>query len=836
VHIVHVRREKSCRYPGISDQKDSGCLGFVLDNWGFSRFFEKSSDAGEPQICGILRSQCSQHRIASLSIDRSVDWIMRATPLLVLAGQLLVSTPLANTFAFVSPATSARRPASSVTVGRHRYAPGALGGSGIVRRMSAETEAPPQEQTGQKETFQFQAEVSRVMNIIIHSLYSNRDVFLRELISNAADACDKKRFLAIGETAEADTGDYRIRVKADKEARTLTIVDTGVGMTKEELINNLGSIAQSGTAKFMEALGSGKADMNLIGQFGVGFYSGFLVADKVTVVTKSCQGDGKQWVWESERGESYTVSEDVGGEPIEGSGSRLILHLKDDAEEYLDDFKLKELCMRYSEFVSFPIDVWAETTKYEQVPDPDAEVIEGEEPKTKTVTKTVWDWELMNKMKPIWMRNPKEVTDGEYEEFYKSTFKAWDDVLTKTHFSLEGQVEFKALLYVPSVLPYGMSRNMFDDEERAMRLYVKRVFINDKFEELVPRWLMFLRGIVDSEDLPLNVGREILQRSKMLTVISKRIVRKSIDMFRDLKEAEDQEKWNTFWGQFGKYLKVGIVEDEDNKDELAKLVRFPSTKASGKNEGTHLDEYVKNMKEGQPAIYYVVADSAAAANMSPALEKAKKLGYEVLFMLDPLDELCAGSIESFEDKRLVDLTKEDVDLGTGEEEKKKKEEQSETTQEFRTWLKDILGDRVQKVEISSRLVDSPAALVQGAYGMSPTMKRYMKAQGMSENPGTMGMGNVAPTMEVNMDHPILQQLQQKHKALPEGQVAKDMAILLYDVASLAGGYNIDEPVSFAQRITQLMMKDMPMASSEQPAAAAADEDDDGPAMEAEIVN
>ncbi len=744
---------------------------------------------------------------------------------------------------------------------------------------SASPEATEGEKKEDVETFQFQAAVSKVMNIIINSLYSNRDVFLRELISNAADACDKKRFLSITNESNKDV-DYRIRVRADKEAKALVIEDSGVGMTKDELINNLGSIAHSGTAKFMEALGSGKADINLIGQFGVGFYSGFLVADRLTVVTRSAQGQNPpQWRWESTDGSSYTIAKDE-GEPLEGgSGTKLILHLKDDAEEYLEDFKIKELCNKYSEFISFPIEVWTEQTKYEQVPDentaekkdddddPDSK---DQEPKTKTVSKTEWGWEHMNKMKPIWMRNPKEVEDSEYKEFYKSTFKAWDDMLAKSHFSLEGQVEFRALLYIPSVLPYGMARNMFDETERNVRLYVKRVFINDKFEELLPRWLMFIRGIVDSEDLPLNVGREILQKSRILNIISKRLVRKSIDMIKDLKEANDPKNWDTFWGQFGKYLKVGIVEDEKNRDELARLVQFPSSRASsGDGDGSSggglktLKDYVNNMKEGQKSIYFIVADSKIAASASPLLEKAKKLGYEVLFMLDPLDELCAQSLESYEGKKLVDLAKESSSLETPEEDKQKAKKSAEESKEFREWLKDSLGTKVAKVEVSERLVDSPAALVQGTYGMSPTMKRYMSAQGVSSSSGMFGSGlGAAPVLEINIDHPIIKSLSTKqhllHQSLSsdeEDDMLKDEVNLLYNVAALAGGFDIEGAGSFAKSITRIMMRDLPIDAEQVSSPKQNEEtllsspnhnslddangngstDSDGPVVEAEVV-
>ncbi|CAM9581908.1 unnamed protein product [Discosporangium mesarthrocarpum] len=667
-----------------------------------------------------------------------------------------------------------------------------------LRMSTAEATEAPVVEEGEK--FEFQAEVGRVMDIIINSLYSNRDVFLRELISNAADACDKKRFLTI--TEGDDTGpEFRIRVKADKDSKTITVEDSGVGMTKDELKNNLGRIAESGTAKFMEALGKGDADVSLIGQFGVGFYSAFLVADKVTVYSRSSKTpDATQYRWESSSDNTYTIAED-NTEPIEGSGTRLVLHLKEDSEEYLDDFKMKELTTRYSEFISFPIEVWSEHTNYDQVPDPTQEVAEGEEPKMKTVTRTEMRWEVMNKMKPIWMRNPKEVKEDEYAEFYKSTFKAWDELAAHTHFSLEGQVEFRALLFVPSVLPYELSRNMFDETSRNMRLYVKRVFINDKFEELLPRWLMFLRGVVDSEDLPLNVGREILQRSKMLNVISKRLVRKSIDMFKSL--ADDKEKYKTFWDNFGKYLKVGVVEDEDMKDELATLCRFFS-KASD-SQVLSLSEYVANMKEGQDAIYYVTAESRESAKMSPALEKASSLGYDVLFSTEPLDELTMQAIGEFEGKQLVDLGKENVELSKDEDSKNKKEEQSEETEGFRDWLKNTLGDRVQKVEVSQRLVGSPATLVQSAYGMSPTMARYMRAQAVAfgEQDAPQGPAQQA-VMEINVDHPVIKSLQAAHTSAPDSEEIKQTALLIYDVAALTGGYNIDDPAAFASRVTGML--------------------------------
>jgi heat shock protein beta len=390
------------------------------------------------------------------------------------------------------------------------------------------------------------------MDIIINSLYSDKDIFLRELISNAADACDKKRFLSLTEDSTTSF-EGRVRIVADKEANTLTIEDNGIGMSKADLKNNLGKIAQSGTKKFTEALGAGASATNLIGQFGVGFYSAFLVASKVTVVTKAA-GEA-QLRWESEEASSYTISEDS-SDPIEESGTRLILSLKEEADKYTEDFTLRDMLKRYSEFVAFPIELWSEKTTYETVPDPDAEAKEGEPPPTKSVPKTTQVWDKVNSAKPLWMRAPKDVSKEEYDEFYKTTFKAYDTPDAYTHFSLEGQVEFRALLFLPSTVPWELSQDMFNEKVKAVKLFVKRVFISDSFEEeLLPRWLSFLKGVVDSDDLPLNVSREILQKSRVLSIISKRLVRKSLDMFKDI--SKDEAKFEAFNNNFGRYIKVG---------------------------------------------------------------------------------------------------------------------------------------------------------------------------------------------------------------------------------------------------------------------------------------
>lgn len=692
------------------------------------------------------------------------------------------------------------------------------------------------------ETYEFQAEVGRVMDIIINSLYSDRDVFLRELVSNAADACDKKRFLSL--TDETGLAEPKIKIKADKGAQTLTIEDSGLGMTKDELVNNLGKIASSGTAKFAEALGENKGGdaVNLIGQFGVGFYSGYLVAEKMTVITKSMKDDAKQYKWESTAGGTFTVSEDDVGEPIEGSGTRLIMKMKEDAGDYLETSKLEELLQRYSEFIEFPIEIYKETTTYEKVPDVEAnkDLAEGEEPKTTTIPQTKEGYEVLNNQKPIWLRSPKEVTEEEYKEFYKTAFKAaYDEPMKHTHFVLEGQIMCKSVLYIPGTLPYELSRDMFDENARNIRLYVRRVFINDKFDELMPRWLKFVKGVVDSDDLPLNVGREILQKSKVLNIISKRLVRKSLDMIRDIEKSSKDGEYTQFWNNFGKYLKVGVIEDDRAKDDIAPLLRFFST--NDDDEYTSLRSYMSRMKEGQKEIYYVVGEGVRNTRMNPAVEKVKSKGYEVLLMTEPLDEICIQNLRSFKDLPIIDAGKDNLNFNDSKEETEdtKNEEESLKVKfsSVMEYLETELADKIQSVKVSTLLTESPAALVQGVYGMSPTMQRYMKAQSVA-----MGSSDAMPEsmnqaiLEINPKHPIVMQLNEMIKT-DAGEETKNFATLLYDVAAMKSGYEIEEPADFASRILALMESksgpSIPAPAASTPTAD--DESDDAPSAEVEVV-
>ena len=668
-----------------------------------------------------------------------------------------------------------------------------------------------------EETFEFTAETDRVMEIIINSLYSDKDVFLRELVSNAADACDKKRFLSIEAGAASDA--LRVRITADPAKKTLTIEDTGVGMSKDELVANLGKIAKSGTKAFAEALGDGAPDdVNLIGQFGVGFYSGYLVADQMTVVTKSMNSEATH-TWSSDAKSGFTVKEEG---TIEGvSGTRIVLEVKEDAAEYLEEATLRRLLKRYSEFLQFPIELYTSKTTYDDEVDEEAtkkaraevdeeatktardadpeapEVLKTDAPEvTKSVTNVNFDYEVVNSMKPLWLRPPKEVNASEHAEFYKSAFKNFDDPLRTIHFSLEGQVQFKALMYIPKSLPYELNQNMFDEEANAMKLYVKRVFINDKFD-LLPRWLVFMRGIVDSEDLPLNVGREILQKSKMLGVIQRRLVRKSLDAFKDLQK--NATEYGEFWKNFGKYIKVGAVEEQgDVQKDLAKLCRFYSTKTS--DEQTTFSEYMERMPANATKILYLSGDSREQALNSPVIQRLIKTDYEVLLLPEALDEIVCQSIGEVDGKTLVDASKDDLkDIFKNEDED---DEIDEDFEELCSWLKLQLDDKVASVKLSKRLVDAPAALVEGAFGMSPTMRKYMAAQAVAQADEFAGFGGAQkPSLELNSKSPIVVALNNGDLS---SDAAEDVAELLFDVAALTGGYEIADAAAFAAKVTKLM--------------------------------
>lgn len=694
------------------------------------------------------------------------------------------------------------------------------------------------------ETFEFQAEVSRVMNLIINSLYSDKEVFLRELVSNAADACDKKRFLSLSGDSSAESN-MEILVKADKEANTITIEDAGVGMTKQELIDNLGSIATSGTSKFAEALGKGSNDdVSLIGQFGVGFYSAYLVADRVTVTTKSfTDPNAKLYTWESNADSSFTITEDSPDAPLNfSSGTRIVLHVKESCKEYLEHFKLKELLQRYSEFITIPIKAWTERTEMEQVPDGEEKDDEGNQ-KMKSVPKTIEEYSQVNRLKPIWMRRPREVEESEYNEFYKTISKDYQDPAGYTHFAVEGEVEFRAILFAPKLVPMELRQNMFDDNGRLLKLYVKRVFISDNFEDILPRWLCFLRGVIDCEDLPLNVSREILQKSRVLRTISKRLIRKSLDMFEKMKD-KDSSAYADFWKEHGRYLKAGIVESSDYMEELSKLSLWLST--NSKTDLTSLDEYIGRMKENQKDIYYVTGASRAAGEAAPAMEKLRDMGYEVLFLVEPIDEIAFQNMTSYKTKKsdsdeevttfkFVDVSKDELNLADlkSDEEKKEDEKVSEDYKDVEEYLTTILKGKVGKVKISDRLTDSAGAITQSSFGMSPTMEKYMKdvGAGAMEDPGMSGYLVQSRTFEINPRHPLVKDIKVRLEGAAGGddEQAKQTAMLIYELALLTGGYDVGDTATFARRVSSFVSSAIsaPDVVVPEPDAAAEEKAPDG---------
>ena len=621
-----------------------------------------------------------------------------------------------------------------------------------------------------RETLGFQAEVKQLLHLMIHSLYSNKEIFLRELISNASDACDKLRFEALNNGAlYGDDSDLKIRVAFDKDARTITISDNGIGLTRDEAVEHLGTIAKSGTKEFFSALTGDQAkDAHLIGQFGVGFYSSFIIADKVTVISRRAGVEANQAVcWESGGEGDYTV------EMVEKAsrGTDVILHLREGEDEFLSGWKLKSIIRKYSDHITLPIVMKKEDWK-------DGEQVMTDEDET------------VNQANALWVRSKSDITDEQYKEFYKHVAHDFEDPLAWTHARVEGKQEYTQLLYIPARAPF----DMWDRNARhGVKLYVRRVFIMDDAEQLMPLYLRFVRGVVDSADLPLNVSREILQESKDIEAIRKGCTSKVLGLLADLAE-NDKDKYATFWGEFGKVLKEGVGEDFANKEKIAKLLRFASTEANNAEETVSLADYLGRMKPEQEKIYYVTAETFNAARNSPHLEVFRKKGIEVLLLSDRVDEWVVSHLTEFEGKELVSVAKGGLDLGKLEDEAEKQEQEKEAGEfkELTDKIAKSLGDRVKEVRVTHRLTDSPACLVADEHDVSGNLARILKAAGQKAP-------NAQPILEINPKHPVVLRLKYEEAKFD------DWSAVLFEQAMLAEGGQLDDPATFVKRINDLML-------------------------------
>ena len=628
-----------------------------------------------------------------------------------------------------------------------------------------------------KETMEFQAEVSQVLNLVIRSLYSNKEIFLRELISNASDAAEKLRFEALSDDAlYEDDPDLKIRVWADQDAGTLTVSDNGIGMSRQEVMDTIGTIASSGTKKFLENLsGDETSDSQLIGQFGVGFYSAFIVADKVTLTTRRAGMEPEHGVrWESDGEGSYSI------ETLEKAsrGTEVTLHLREDDKEFLDGWRLRQIINKFSDHLAIPIEM-------------PKEMPSEEEEETKDQDKEI-EWEQVNKGVALWMRNKSDITDEEYKDFYKSISHDFEDPLEWLHNRVEGTNEYTSLLYIPSRAPF----DLWDREQKhGVKLYVRRVFIMDEADKLMPHYLRFVKGVVDSDDLPLNVSRELLQHNRKIDTIRSANVKRILGLLEKMAK-NDAEKYQKFWTEFGKVLKEGPAEDFSNKERIAGLFRFASTKSEGDDEMVSLDEYIERMAEKQEKIYYITADTLAAARNSPHLEIFKKKDIEVLLMTDRVDEWLMSHLTEYKGKTFQSVTKGQLDLGELEDEEDK-EEQKKAEKEHKKLLKGIrkaLGEKIKEVRVSSRLVDSPACLVVDDYDMSQNLARVLQQLGQDAPMPT-------PIMELNVEHPLVGRLEQED----DKSRYSELANLLYDQALLAEGGQLEDPAGFVHRLNRLML-------------------------------
>lgn len=622
------------------------------------------------------------------------------------------------------------------------------------------------------ETRRFEAEVEQVLKLVTHSLYSHKEIFLRELISNASDACDKLRFEAIADPAlsEGDSN-YHIDIELDKEARTLTLRDNGIGMSREELIENIGTVARSGTRRFLESLsGDARKDTALIGQFGVGFYSAFVVADKVTLITRRAGSAADQGIrWESSGTGEYTVEPAVDA----ARGTEVILHLKEEESEFLEAWRVRSLIAKYSDHIAFPIRMKKE--------------VESE-----SEAESVAEFEVVNHASALWTRPKSELKDEDYQSFYKHAAHAYDEPLAWTHNRVEGNQSYTSLLYIPTQAPFDMAFSG-RDERKGLKLYIRRVFIMDASEQLLPAYLRFVRGVVDSDDLPLNVSREILQENRLVQQIRSGLTKRTLDLL-DTLATDEPEKYATFFKAFGTVLKEGIAEDHGNKERIAKLLRFASTTSNSAAATVSLDDYVSRMKAEQDTIWYVTADSYAAAANSPQLEALKARGVEVLLMFERIDEWVSGHLNEYAGKKLRNVAKGDIQLS--DDEKKQRDDAEKDAAPIVDRLKSLLGDKVRDVKVSARLTESASCLVLEEYEMALHMQQLLKAAGQE-------VPSQAPVLEINPAHALVKRLADS-SADADASEAADLALVLLDQARLAEGGQLDDPSAFLRRMNALL--------------------------------
>ena len=665
------------------------------------------------------------------------------------------------------------------------------------------------------ETFVFQAEINQLMSLMINTFYSNKEIFIRELIANSSDALDKIRHIGLTDPSVLEIeNNLSINISICKENNTITIVDTGIGLTKADMINNLGTIAKSGTKAFMEAIEAG-ADMTMIGQFGVGFYSSFLVSEKVTVVSK--HNDDEQYIWESTAGGSFTIAKDE-NQDIK-RGTKIILHLKEDQKEYLEPTKLKDLIMKYSQYTNYSISILMEKTITTEVTDDEEEEEEEEEnndddkpkiedvdedeeknKKTKTVEKVEKSWDVINEEKALWLRNSEDINEDEYHNFYKHiNGNSYETPLGYKHFSVEGQLDFKAIIYIPERQPF----DLFDSSrqiKKKIKLYVRRVLVQEDCEDILPEYLAFVSGIIDSDDLPLNISRESLQRTQIMKTMRKNLVKRILECLLEMAD-EYPDKYSKFYEEFSKSIKLGIHEDSQNRNKLVSLVRYHSTKTT--DNMTTLKDYISRMKEGQDNIYYITGESDEAIRNSPFTEYLVNEDVEILLMTDPIDEYVVQNLKEHDGKKLVSITKETLKINKTEEQNNNFDTMTKTFEKLTLRMKEILGNNIEKVQLSNRLVESPCCIVTGDFGWSSNMTRIMKSQTLCNNSASNFM-STRKILEINPNHAIIKRIFELYEADETNMHITDFTFSIYESGLLTSGFSLDNPILFGRRLNKMI--------------------------------